>query len=443
MKASKERFRRRFLKERILQENFSSMNVNTEPDLKLESVSTQTKTVPCIKILLADTDRRPYTARLAMAFAAAGCEVSAVCTSHNPINAVRARPQLFPYSAVSPKLSLLHAIQSANPDLIVPCDDRAVLHLQQLCGQAGLSPSVVRVIERSLGPSGSFPVVSARYPLLELAREQGIRVPATQYLQTPQDLEEWRTKQPFPWVLKADGTWGGGGVKVAETDAQVVPLFSSLGQPCKLKSAIKRLLVYRDPFYLREWWQRTSRPLIAQAYIAGRPANCAVACWKGRVLSQTNVEVLATADPTGPAKIVRLVDNPAMTVAAKRIAEKLELSGFFGLDFVIEDGTEDTYLIEMNPRCTPLTHVQFGSTAGLVTALCSAFLGLPAEASSSPSNFGEVIAYFPQAHGAKDELNKTAFYDIPHDEPELAEALLYRFPKQTLLYRIADSLSSR
>jgi hypothetical protein len=419
------------------------MFVNTEPALKTESV--RTKSDLRMRILLADTDRRPYTARLAMAFTGVGCDVSAVCTNHHPIETTKVHDRLFPYSAVRPKESLLSAIQSIKPDLIVPCDDRAVVHLQELCGQRGLDSSVVRVIEHSLGPSGSYAVVSARYPLLELAREQGIRVPTTQYLQTEQDLKEWGTKQPLPWVLKADGTWGGGGVKLAETASQVDSLLLTLGQPCKLKRALKRLLVNRDPFYLRDWWQGNSRPVIAQAYIAGRPANCAVACWEGTVLAQTNVEVLATSDPTGPAKVVRLVDNPEMTRAAERIAEKLQLSGFFGLDFIIENESGATYLIEMNPRCTPLSHVQIGSETGLVAALHAALTGqlLPATASSqSTQTDSQMIAYFPQAHDLKGEFRESSFYDYPHGEPELAKALLRPFPQQTLLYRIVDYLSS-
>jgi hypothetical protein len=420
------------------------MPVNTETGLEMESVDSQPRPIPSIKVLLADTDRRSYTARLAMAFAAVGCEVSAVCTSHNPIETIKARPQLFPYSAVRPKLSLLHAIQSVNPDLIVPCDDRAVLHLQQLCGQPGLNASVIKVIERSLGPSGSFPVVSARYPLLELAKEQGIRVPATQYLETEQDLDEWLANQPFPWVLKADGTWGGGGVRIVESATDVDGLFRTLSQPCKFRHALRRLIVHRDSFYLRDWWQRNTRSLIAQAFVAGRHANCAVACWEGKILSQINVEVLATSVPTGPAKMVRLIENPEMDYAAERIAQKLQLSGFFGLDFIIEDKTRNAYLLEMNPRCTPLSHIHFEPGTGLIPALYAALVNQPQSTGPhSPANrIGEAIAYFPQAQDSKGNFKEPTFYDFPHDEPKLAEALAQLFPRGTFLYRIFDHVSS-
>ena len=39
--------------------------------------------------------------------------------------------------------------------------------------------------------------------------------------------------------------------------------------------------------------------------------------------------------PTGSATVVRLTERPEMLLAAKRIARRLGLSGFFGLDFML------------------------------------------------------------------------------------------------------------
>jgi len=396
-----------------------------------------------IRILLADTDRRGYAARLAMAFAGAGCEVSAVCTDHHPIMTVKTLHRRFPYSALHPVASLQQAIEAAKPDLIVPCDDRAVSHLHQLCGRSGeQNDRIARAIERSLGPPGSYPVVSARNALLELARGQGIRVPQTQCLQSGSDLDEWKSRQPLPWVLKADGTWGGGGVRIAQTSQEAAQLYQRLNGPCGLKRGVKRLLVNRDPFYMRDWWQRSRRSVIAQAYIQGRPANCAVACWQGRVLAQTSVEVLAALRSTGPANVVRRINNSEMTNAAERIAEKLQLSGFFGLDFIIESETGATFLLEMNPRPTPLCHIQLGSGPDLVGALHAAVAGQPLP--SKMSNSGatdEVIAYFPHVGNSNNEFQQGSLQDFPHGEAELAQALLQPFPQSTLLYRVFDYLS--
>jgi glutathione synthase/RimK-type ligase-like ATP-grasp enzyme len=399
-----------------------------------------------IRILLTDTDRRSYTARLAMAFAALGCEVSAVCASHHPIETIKALHRQFPYSAVHPSVSLLHAIESTMPDLVIPCDDRGVEHLQQLYGRYGdLDGSIARLIERSLGPPGSYPVVSSRYALLQLAAAEGIRVPATKNLQSVHDLSEWHASQPLPWVLKADGTWGGGGVRVAETLEEAQHFLHALQSPCRLKRAVKLLVAHRDCFGLREWWQGSVRSVIAQEYIPGRPANCAVACWEGKVVAQISVEVLIASERTGPANVVRRIHNPEMLKAAERIAEKLHLSGFFGLDFIVETGSGATYLLEMNPRCTPLSHIQLRTGPDMVGALhaCLAGQPLPTMPTTAAEDSDEVIAYFPNAWKwkLKNELPKISLRDYPHGEPELARALLRPFPQRTLRYRLVDYLS--
>jgi hypothetical protein len=215
-------------------------------------------------------------------------------------------------------------------------------------------------------------------------------------------------------------------------------MFKALKNPCGLKRALKRALVNRDSFYLRAWWQGASPAVIAQAFVAGRPANCAVACWEGKVLAQIDVEVIATSRSTGPANVVRRVDNPEMRRAAEGIAKALHLSGLFGLDFMIETGSRAAYLLEMNPRCTPLCHIQPGSGPGLVAALHAQLAGrvLTAISTTAKQNANEVIAYYP--HGWALNREVSSFRDFPHGEPELARALLRPFPERTLLYRIFD-----
>jgi hypothetical protein len=400
-----------------------------------------------VKILLTDTDRRAYAARVAMAFAECGCQVSIVCTDHHPIENIKAPHRIYPYSALRPLNSLWSAIESAVPDLILPCDDRAVQHLQQLSGQFHSDEErqhrVACLIERSLGPPASYPIISSRYPLLQLAQAEGIRIPATSLLHTPEDLSNWRAKQPFPWVLKADGTWGGYGVRITDSLPDAQSKFNVLGTPCRLRRAFKRALVNRDYFYFRAWWKAFSPAVIAQAFVRGRPANCAVACSKGKVLAQANVEVLAASTSTGPAIVVRRVDNPEMVRAAERIASRLQLSGLFGLDFVIETGSGATYLIEMNPRCTPLCHIQLGSGPDLLAALYAHLAGRPLPKRPAPvaQNANEVIAYYPHTWNFNGDSQRAVLQDFPHGEPELATALLRPFPSGTLLCRVADYFS--
>ena len=68
------------------------------------------------KVLLTDTSRWSVGARLAIAFARAGCEVSAVCSTHyHPLQYASVIGKIFPYSSLRPLRSLESAILRANP----------------------------------------------------------------------------------------------------------------------------------------------------------------------------------------------------------------------------------------------------------------------------------------------------------------------------------------
>jgi hypothetical protein len=63
---------------------------------------------------------------------------------------------------------------------------------------------------------------------------------------------------------------------------------------------------------------------------------------------------------------------------------------------MIENHSGIAYLIEMNPRCTPLCHFQLGPGRDLVGALCAGVSGKPATPRPVTTT-EQQIAYFPQA----------------------------------------------
>jgi hypothetical protein len=397
------------------------------------------------KVLLTDTNRWPSSARLAIGLSKAGCRVSGVCpTRGHPLLYTRVVQQTFPYSSIRPLESLVAAIEAAAPQIIIPCDDRGVQHLHELYARArtlGTSAvGLVNLIEYSLGAPESYPMVSARCDLLRIAREEGVRVPDTKSLKTADDLNSWQEGHRLPWVLKGDGTFGGKGVRIAHTPVQAKKSFSEITGMFGATRAIKRAIVNRDPFWLRPWWNKYKPPIIVQSYIEGHPANCAFVCWKGEVLAGIGVEVVSSEGLTGPAEIVRVVDNPEMMCAAERIARRLGLSGFFGLDFMIEDKSGASYMIEMNPRCTPLSHLQLGKGRDMIEALRAQLSGRPVR-ETPPVTQNEMIAYFPQVAQCKSEFLQSSFHDIPQGEPDLVEDLLRPWPYRSLLYRIVSKVS--
>ena len=345
---------------------------------------------------------------------------------------------------MDPVGALKDAIEAVDPEVILPCDDRAVGHLHQLHAraiQAGKSfARIAELIERSLGAPSSYPIVDSRIRLIDCAREEGIATPATRLVTSSQELRDGLADLPFPWVLKADGSWGGHGVRIAPNRIQAAQAFEHLARPLTTPRLIKRLVVDRDPYWLQSWWRSVKPAVVVQSHISGRPANCAVFCWKGELLAGLAVEVIAAQGVTGSATVVKIVDSPGMISAAERLAKRLQLSGIFGLDFMIEDGTNDLYLIEMNPRSTPLAHLQLGPGHDLIAALSAELLGPPVRQSLSVTG-NPMIAYFPQAWrwDPKSDFLNSSFCDVPWEEPELVQDLLKMpWPDRGVLARISN-----
>ncbi len=359
----------------------------------------------------------------------------------HPLLKTRAVPQTFPYSGLYPQKSLRAAIEAFDPHIVIPCDDRGVQHLHQLHGQShnrsGSRPKLAALIERSLGSPESYQIVSSRYDLLRIAAEEGLRVPHTHLINTIEDLKAWQERQTFPWMLKLDGTWGGRGVRTAHTLKQSEQLFLELTRPRSFVEVSKQLIMSRD----RSWvWPRRVVPkpmVIAQAHITGRPANCAFVCWNGQVLAGIGVEVVSAQGKDGPANVVRIVRNQTMMNAAGKIAHRLSLSGFFGLDFMIEDGSGEANLIEMNPRCTPLTHLQLGKGRDLVEALWAQVSGQSLR-EIPPVTQNAMVAYFPQASMCKSKFLESSFHDIPRGEDDLIRELLEPWSERSFVARMVD-----
>ncbi|HLX44650.1 MAG TPA: ATP-grasp domain-containing protein [Bryobacteraceae bacterium] len=376
---------------------------------------------------------------MAIELANAGCKVSAVClTGRHPLLKTSAVQNVFGYSGLRPLDSLEAAIKTADPDLIVPCDDRAVQHLHQLHARARTwdapAQKIAELIERSLGSPHGYSIIASRYDLLEAAREEGLRVPETQQIHTVADLWSWGKKHALPWVLKADRTWGGGGVHIARTAHNAERFIREIPRFFGKTLAVKRLIVNRDPFWLLPSWRRWIPGVIVQSHIKGRAANCAVVCWEGKVLGGIAAEVVSSNKPTGPASVVRIVDHPEMLQCAEILARRLKLSGFFGLDFMIEEGTGAAYLIEMNPRCTPLCHLRLGKGRDMIGALHAQLSGQSHKETPCVTQ-NDTIAYFPEAWQRDRGALETSFRDVPYGEPDLIKELLETSPRGTLFAR--------
>lgn len=396
------------------------------------------------RVLLTDTERWASAARLAIALSEAGADVSFLCPAHHPIEKARGIARILNFRGANPLDSIQRAIESVRPEIIVPGDERSVQLLYELHSRAVEhgNGEVATLISCSLGSPESFPILSSRYEFLALAREEGLDVPETHAIREFGDLERLKESKSFPWVMKVDGTSAGRGVRFVQSPNEADQFFAKARASHTTGRALKRVVVNRDRFFLRRWWLGFSPEMIVQTVIQGSPANCAVMCWEGRVLAGISARTVRAYGSTGPASVIRIVYDSAMMLAAKRIARRLRLSGYFGLDFMIEEASGIAYLIEINPRCTPLCHLRLGEGRDMVGAALTQLSGKQHEAVKMTSD--ELIAYFPQAWLSNSEFLDSSFHDVPWAQPEYAQELLRRpWPDRSLLFTTYQLLWNR
>ena len=164
------------------------------------------------------------------------------------------------------------------------------------------------------------------------------------------------------------------------------------------------------------------------------------------MLATVGAVVVETTKEFGPATIIQPVSHPAMEAAATRLVRRLGMSGFCGLDFIIENGTGKAYMIELNPRATHLGHLPLAQSGTLASVLLARLRGetLPAVAWAQITQ--EMVAFFPEAwmSGATSSCLRLAYQDIPWDEPELMTHLLRRLgDRRGLVTRAIDRLMGR
>ena len=383
-------------------------------------------------ILVVSSAWWPAPARIAMAFGRAHCRVAAIYPDGHPLRHVSAVQEHYHYSAHRPLAALAAALRGCRPDLIVPTDDRSVAHLHAL--HAAADGRTARLIERSLGNPAGFATLESCSAALDLAQQLGVRVPMTLRINNESDLESWQ--QPFPWVLKSSGTWGGAGVYVVQDRAVARAAFRALTRPLSAARALKRWVVNRDGFSVQPWLGRTVPEVVAQRFIPGVSANIAAACWDGATVGTLSVQALRTQGPTGAATMVRVIDPPDMRQAAERLAAALRLSGLHGLDFV-QDADGRAWLIEVNPRATQVCHIARDGGTSLAACLAARLSG---QSGSPPAvvPLDTTIALFPQAWRGTphDPLLATAGHDVPWEEPALVEELMaLPWPNRSMLAR--------
>jgi hypothetical protein len=231
-------------------------------------------------------------------------------------------------------------------------------------------------------------------------------------------------------------------VRVVHSLVEAERVLRALSRPIDVLHAVKRWVVDRDPFSLLPFLSRVRPVVNVQGFVAGRPANSAVACWNGEVLAGINAEVVQARGERGPSTVVRIVDNREMSETSARLVRRLGLSGFCGFDFVLDNRSGAAHLVEMNARSTPISHLALDGGRDLVAALATRLGGMAASSSAGVIR-NDLVALFPQAWLLEpdSEFLHLGHHDVPWAEAELVRELINPpWPERNGLARVLARL---
>jgi hypothetical protein len=354
----------------------------------------------------------------------AGARVSLISPSNHPARALSLIRDRSIYRAWAPGGSLESAIRRLRPDIVIPCDEITVRDLHDIARDTP-NPLVRQSILRSTSPVRQFPTIVSRAALLSLASQLGVRVPKSQPLPNIGALDQWMEHNALPFVLKADGSWAGFGVRIVSDSAAAADTYAAMTKPASGRLALRESLLEGNYFGIRPWLRRERPSISVQQFIDGWPANIGIACWQGEVLASVCAEAVATTSATGPSTVARIIRNPEMEEAALRVAGALGLSGMIGFDFMIESATGDAHMIEMNPRNTPICAMRLDAGRDLAEALVAHLAGRPRRERPARTD-RDIVVFFPDTwqEDPSSLFLRTGYHDVPWEEPGLVRVLM-------------------
>jgi hypothetical protein len=368
-------------------------------------------------VLLISTMPWMFPARVADAFRRLGFRTEAVCHPGHPLRCLSKPVVAHRLGWLAETSSIENAIARAEVDVLVPCDDPAVMALHVLHRRSAKA-GVRALIERSLGDPAHFHITAKRSALIGLAQSMGLLVPRSETIANRGDLLQAAARIGYPCVLKRDLTWSGMGTTPVSGASELPRAWSrTMGWMAGLRAG-KAVVRDRRPRGLIDRLTKTAAVEV-QEFIDGTPANRAVFCRSGKVIAGLSVEALRTGYAGGPASVVRVVHHRDMTGAVDALVGRLGLSGFCGFDFVISRSGR-AYLIELNPRATPVSHLPLVDGTHLPSALYRQITGRQPSSMVSPIP-GDLIALFPTEWKRDKEspFLHEAYHDLPRDEPAL------------------------
>jgi hypothetical protein len=368
-----------------------------------------------MRVLVFGVEKWLGIARLPKLLRDAGFTVGVLSAEGTFLGATRHRDELFTLRKVDgPTVlkALGEAVDGWGAGLIIPGDDSVLSMLQEIVamdergGPTGLSPAAVAVVRRSLPSPRFFDATTRKLAFAELCAEARVPTPEWRSAITMADLLEFAEEFGYPVVVKTDLGVAGAGVYVCQDeDALAKGGYATLSQ-FKSHGRVARV-----------------EPVVVQRFIQGPIGHYTSVSWEGALVAgAAGITLRCHPEETGPSTVIQFVEAGQVEECVGVLASLTRFTGFASHDYIVEEGTGKTYLIECNPRPVAATSACIRVGVDLGAALYAKATGGP-----RPRFFlneGAVVALYPQevVRDPESEFLKTAIVDRPDDDEDLLAA---------------------
>lgn len=378
----------------------------------------------------------PAAARLPRALQTAGFEVGVLCRPSAYLARTKFIDHVFPLPSESRGRAifahLVAAAQAWRPDLVLPMDDRSALFLAQAHAEASNRRDLLtlaQLLQTSLGKPANLPHAASKRATFEAAQRLGLRTPASRTITSTRELDEFAGTHGFPAVLKESFSNGGNGVFICGDEREARTTLTALLRTGGLRSYFRSWRAQLRGRTMSRRWLPADRSIIVSQFIAGKNATSLVAAFAGEPLAALTAEVVESyPNAKGPSSVVRFTDHEEMRHTSAALVRHWGLTGLIGFDFIVDaDGA--AWLLECNPRPTPIAHLGARAGIDLALALKQRIAG-DTRPAPPPYKPGLTVAFFP-FETWRDALSthlQNSFHDIPTDDPELLASLTQATP---------------
>lgn len=304
----------------------------------------------------------------------------------------------------SPASALAGVCRDVEPDFVLPGCDASAAFLHSLALDPQAPPALATTLRRSLGDPGSLRASRSKRLTVSIAREAGVRVPAERDAASAEDVRRFAAQHGWPVVLKKEFGAAGRGVRICGGEAEIAGALAALSA--------------RGP-------SRELPAISVQEFLDGPVAMQAVFAVGGVVHERLAARKLEQHPrPTGPSSVVQLLHDPGVDEAVARLVRAFGFTGVGAADLVLDAAGGPPWLLEFNPRPTPIVHAGHRVGRDLLAAIAAHLRGVPYASGPWPSS-PVTLALFPQERirDAASPWLARGLEDLPEDDPGLREAL--------------------